>query len=208
MYCPDCRCEYTGQAGRLCPVCGTPTVERPQSEQNTSMEALDYEELLDAVRQQDGNLSVNMTTTQVGREMRMRFPYLGYGVAWAKQMQGAAGRIGVELTAIEVKRVMKRRFPYLGYGFAWPSRLSGQIAGHTLILDVDRVQMKRGWSFPYFGYGYAWAEELSGTCGDQLVAHLHIGEIRRSRRRRFPYFGFGYAWEHKGVLTLSLRPPR
>ncbi len=208
MYCPECRCEYTGPVMRICPGCRSYLLPAPVAVPVSpdDMPAIPYEELLRHVDEAGGQLSVEVQATRISRESKRRFPYLGYGFAWAAEMAGVAGDLVATLEAANVGRSMKWSFPYQGFGYAWVKEFVGQIAGHAVLLTARKVQMKRSWSFPYFGYGYAWTEELTGECGDQLSAHLRITDVGRDRRQGFPYVGFGYAWERAGVLTLERTP--
>lgn len=204
MYCPQCRCEFVEWIGK-CPCCKIPLVHQvPPDRQNVS-ETISYEALVDLVRKNGGKLKIEVLTTDVGKNKRWRFPYLGYGFAWAKRMQGDFNNILVYLTTAAVGMERKWAFPYMGYGYAWARRMRGYIGGQEFSLAAKKVGMERKWGFPYMGYGYAWIQEMSGECGHRLRIHLLTTEVRREKRWEFPYQGYGFAWADKGMLTLTLK---
>lgn len=203
MFCPKCRCEFVGWTGK-CPDCKIPLVQELPSIPEGSCEPVSYAALVDLVKANGGQLRIELATTDVGMEKKRRFPFLGYGLAWAKRMQGASGDIVVDLTTVEVGVMQRWRFPYLGYGFAWVKRLQGSIAGHDATLTAKKVGREKKWGFPYFGFGYAWTCELAGQGGDALRIDLSITDLGRRKERGFPYFGFGLAWENQGLLVLTL----
>jgi len=203
MFCPKCRCEFEGWTSK-CPDCDIPLVETLPPDPGTADEPISYEALVDLVTENGGQLSIDISTTDVGMERKWSFPYFSYKFAWAKRMQGAFNNSLVDLTTTEVGREKKRRFPYLGYGFAWAKRMQGYIGGNEVALTVKKVGREKKWSFPYQGYGFGWTQELSGECGDQLRADLSITDVGRKKGWRFPYQGYGSAWANKGVLTLTL----
>ena len=156
MYCPECRCEFAGWTGK-CPECGTRLLSEAPAAAGLPDRPISYEGLVGLVREGGGELKIELSTTEVGRERRWSFPYFGYGLAWAKRMAGHIGGNEVSLMAKEVGTETKWRFPYLGYGYAWTQEMSGecgtQLDAELLATDVRR---HRGWGFPYLGYGFAW----------------------------------------------------
>jgi len=93
-------------------------------------------------------------------EKKRRFPYFGYGFAWAKRMQGTIGGNEATLTAGKVATEKKRRFPYFGSGFAWTQEMSGECGGQLKVdLLTTDVGRDKKWGFPYRGYGFAWANK-------------------------------------------------
>ena len=204
MFCPKCRCEFEGWTSE-CPDCNVPLVEELPPSLEVTNEPISYEALVDLVRENGGQLRIDLSTTDVGMERKWGFPYFAYKLAWAKRMQGVLNNSLVDLTTTEIGREKKRRFPYLGYGFAWAKKMQGHIGGNEVALTVKKVGREKKWSFPYQGYGYAWTQELSGECGDQLEVSLAITDVGRKKGWRFPYQGYGSAWANKGVLTLTLR---
>lgn len=203
MYCPTCDCEYNGWNYR-CPVCKS-TLQEHQSELPLPSAAeVHYDEFVKRVRQAGGRLSFEVNTTQVRKKRDIRFPFRGYGFAWADKLSGEQDGLQVEMFTTRVEEDRSESFPYFGYGFAWEQEMEGQVGGHPLALQARAVQRKRGQAFPYLGRGYAWTEQLTGSCGPSLEATLETTQVRRSRGFRFPYFSFGYAWVASGILNLTL----
>lgn len=205
MYCPNCRCEFDGWVGR-CPECKTPLIliNQPTHVPEVSGNPISYEALVDLVKENGGQLSVDLSTTDVGIQKKRGFPYFGYKYAWVKRMQGANNGVSVDLLTTDVGIEKRRRFPLLGYGYAWRKRMEGSIAGNTITLMATKVRKERKWSFPYSGYGYAWTQELSGECGSKFTVTLLSKDVGRKKGWGFPYFGYGSAWTKKGTLTLKL----
>jgi hypothetical protein len=201
MYCPNCRCEFDGWVGK-CPNCKTPLVSESPHAQEITSEPIPYEQLVDLVKENGGQYSVELITTDVGKK-KWGFPYFGYRFAWVKRMQGNQNRISVDLLTTEVGTETRWSFPYLGYGYAWRKGMEGNVAGNTISLAATKVRKEKKWGFPYSGYGYAWTQELSGECGAELRATLITTDVSRKKGWRFPYFGYGSAWAKKGVLTLT-----
>ena len=203
MFCPKCRCEFVGWTGK-CPVCKTPLVEKSPPMPATANEPISYEALVDLVRENGGQLRIDVSTTDVGMQKKWGFPYFGFGFAWTKGMRGALNDIQVDLRATEVGMEKKRRFPYFGYGFAWAKRVQGTIGGNEVTLTAGKVATEKKRRFPYFGSGFAWTQEMSGECGGQLKVDLLTTDVGRDKKWGFPYRGYGFAWANKGVLTLVL----
>ncbi len=203
MYCPTCNCEYSGWTYR-CPVCQTTLQEHQRELPLPSAAEFPYEELVERARQAGGQLSFAVKTTQVRKKRDIRFPFRGYGFAWADRLAGQQNGLTVELFTSRVEEDRAESFPYFGYGFAWEQEMEGRVAGQALALQARKVQRKRGQAFPYLGRGYAWTEELAGSCGPQLEAAFYTTATGSSRGFRFPYFGFGYAWIASGRLTLTV----
>jgi hypothetical protein len=203
MYCPNCRCEFEGWV-RNCPDCRTTLLEVSPDIEEISSIPISYEALVELVRENGGQLSIDLSTTDVGMRRKRGFPYFGYRYSWVKRMQGAKNGIDVDLLTTDVGTEIRRRFPYLGYGYAWEKTLDGNIAGNSITLKATKVHKESKWSFPYSGFGYAWTQELSGDCGGELEATFETTDVARKRGWGFPYFGFGSAWVKKGTLTLKL----
>lgn len=204
MFCPNCRCEFPEWI-RKCPHCKIALVQAVPPEPKSMSKTISYEALVDLVRKNGGKLKIDVSTTDVARDKRWTFPYLGYGFAWAKRMQGTFSNIAVDLLTAEVGMERKWVFPYMGYGYAWVKRMQGYIGGHEISLVAKKVGMERKWGFPYMGYGYAWIQEMAGECGNQLRLHLLATEVRREKKWEFPYQGYGFAWADKSILTLRLK---
>jgi hypothetical protein len=202
MFCPQCKCEFVGW--QRCPDCEVILLESLPEEAEASTAQIPYEDLLKHVRENGGQIEIELITNGVRREKKLRFPYQGHGYAWVLGMQGVQDGISVTLTTNQVGRKHGWRFPYFGYGYAWEKAMQGDLNGNPLDLKATKVQRERKWRFPYLGYGRAWAERLEGTCGDGLHAELEINEVVKKRTWRFPYQGYGFAWPKKGVLRLSL----
>lgn len=117
MFCPECKCEFVGWTGK-CPSCKTRPVEKAPSGPGISGTPIAHEALLERVREAGGQLTVDLWTTEVEKERKWRFPYLGYGRAWGARMQGVFKDTPVDLVTTEIGRARRWRFPYLGYGFA------------------------------------------------------------------------------------------
>lgn len=142
MYCPECKCEYVGWKGR-CPVCKAVLLRKKPTIVEIAEHTIPYDELVDLVKERGGYISIDLSTTSVGMKQGTRFPYLGRGYAWMKQMQSA-----------------EMRFPYLGYGYAWVGEMSGKCGDQFKVeLSIIEVDKERKWKFPYFGYGFAWASK-------------------------------------------------
>jgi hypothetical protein len=203
MYCPECKCEYQGWT-TICPVCKSHLIEGYNPPSVEQADKLSYDELLNLVKENHGELQIELSTTGVRKERKWRFPYNGYGYAWASKISGTSDGISLNLTTSEVGKDHAWRFPYSGYGFAWAKSMAGELAGAEITLQATKVARERRWRFPYLGYGRAWTEEMTGECGDQLRVHLLVTEVGRARDWRFPYRGYGFAWGKKGILTLSL----
>lgn len=161
VFCPRCRCEFPPWIGR-CPNCNAPlapvTEELPRVSEPAE-NPVAYDVLVDTVRKND-QLRIDLATVDVGMEKKWRFPYTGYGFAWAKRMQGHIGGNEVTLTARKVEMEKKWRFPYTGYGFAWVQEMSGE-CGDRLKVDLvtTDVGREKKWRFPYTGYGFAWVKK-------------------------------------------------
>jgi hypothetical protein len=203
MYCPECKCEYVGWKGR-CPVCKAVLLRERPDIAGIVGHAIPYDELVDLVKERGGQISIDLSTTSVGMKRGTRFPYIGRGYAWMKQMQSAYGDIYVELTTTEVGTERGWEFPYFGFGYAWAKQAQGNIGGNGYNLTATKVVKEKKMRFPYLGYGYAWVGEMSGKCGDQLKVELSITEVDKERSWKFPYFGYGFAWASKGTLQLAL----
>lgn len=204
MYCAVCKCEFDGWTD-TCPTCMTPLVMAKPPELSASVQtSLTYEDLLALVKENEGLLTIDLTAAEVGMQKQRAFPYLGYGFAWAKRMQGAFEENPANLIATEIGTDKKRSFPYFGFGFSWVKKLEGQLSGNHVTLTASQVKREAKQNFLYLGYGYAWTCEMAGKCGDQLNADFVITDIGRKKERGFPYFGFGFAWENKGTLTISI----
>lgn len=203
MYCPTCRRKFVGWT-RTCPECQVPLFHELPPLAQKAGQPIAYAALVDLVREQGGQLSVEITATEVGRQHTWNFPYFGYGYAWARHMQGTLNDVLVDLDTTKVGRQHVQRFPYQGYGFAWVKEMHGEIGGNKVHLAATKVDREMKWTFPYFGYGYAWTEELTGTCGDQLRATLRITGVGRQREQRFLFRGYGFAWEKRGTFVLAL----
>lgn len=203
MYCTSCKCEFEGWTGR-CPNCKNQLQEGKPPNLSLGGQQINYESLVNMVKEHGGSLSIQLKTREVGKRKATRFPWLGYGFAWTKSMFGSVDGISVDLSTTQVGKDRKWRFPYQGFGFAWRQEMQGYIGGNELTLTANNVIRKRSWSFPYSGYGYSWTEEMSGKCGPNLIVELKTPEVTKTRHWIFPYFGFGYAWVNEGELTLTL----
>ena len=73
-----------------------------------------------------------LEAVKVSREKKWRFPFMGYGRAWTREMHGECGdQLKVHLMTTEVGRSGEWHFPYRGYGFGW-------IRKAVLTLNQDR----------------------------------------------------------------------
>ena len=119
MFCPKCRCEFVGWTGK-CPNCKTLLVEELAPIPETADKPISYEALVDLVRENGGQLRIDLSTTDVGMEKKRGFPYSGYGSAWTQEMSGECGaQLKADLLTTDVGRHKGWGFPYLGYRFAW-----------------------------------------------------------------------------------------
>jgi hypothetical protein len=203
MYCPQCACEYSGWKEK-CPVCKTTLLDGKPEVSNVESTPMDYADLVDAVRENGGALTIKMVATDIATKRGRQFPYIGRGYAWTKQMEGTCDDCTATLTTTDVGRDRKWTFPYFGYGFAWEKEMQGSVGGNPLTLEAEKVIRETRMGFPYAGYGRAWVQSMSGKCGEDLEATLTITEAQQRRKVSFPYFGFGYAWVNAGDLTLKL----
>jgi hypothetical protein len=204
MYCAVCKCEFEGWTD-TCPNCQSPLVEAKPPEFPASVQAvLPYDDLLDLVKEHDGQLIIELAASGSSRQKKHGFPYSGYGYAWVKSLQGNIDAHRVALHTIEVGKDKKHGFPYFGFGYAWAKKMEGQIAGNTLTLTASKVERHQKRGFPYSGFGHAWTQEMSGQCGEKMKAVLIVTKVARQEERSFPYTGFGLAWENEASLTLSL----
>ena len=167
MFCPKCKCEFPEWV-RKCPCCKVALVYGLQPEPEIVEKTISCEGLFDLVRENRGKLKIDLITTDIAKDKRWSFPYMGYGFAWAKKLKGALNNVLVDLTTTEVGMERKWRFPYMGYGYAWVKKLQGHIGGNEVTLTAKKVEMERKWEFPYMGYGYAWIQKMSGECGKKL----------------------------------------
>lgn len=204
MYCVVCKCEFEGWT-EACPNCKTKLImDKPPELSALSQTSLPYEDLLALVKENDGQLTVDLAASGICTEKQRAFPYLGYGYAWVKTMQGQHESLRVELHTTETGKDKSYSFPYFGYGFAWSKKMEGTFAGNVIVLSASRVERKTNRAFPYLGYCFAWTHEMTGQCGDSLKAVLTVTDVAQQKTYGFPYFGFGFAWENEALLTLSL----
>jgi hypothetical protein len=126
MYCDVCQCEYAGWQNK-CPVCGNPLADKTAPSPKPTGEPVSYDTLVDLIKENGGQLQIEMEATEVGTKITWTFPYFGYGFAWVKRLQGNYQGIPVELSTTEVVRKHTRSFPYNGYGFAWSQEMDGHI---------------------------------------------------------------------------------
>lgn len=203
MYCSECRCEFEGWTGK-CPNCKTPLVEGPSPIPEIADEPLSYEALVGLVRENGGQLSIDLSTSEVSKKRSWSFPYFGYGSARAERMQGTFNQVLVDLVTTEAGEAKRRGFPWRGYRFAWAEAMQGSIAGNQVALTAEKVSRKKEWSFPYSGYGYGWTQAMTGECGGELKVDLQTTDVGTDKRWRFPYGGFGFAWANRCILTLRL----
>ena len=203
MFCPKCRTEFVGWRGK-CPDCKVLLVDALPPEIGSVEKSLSYNDLVDLVKKNNGQLNIDLIPAEVERQKKWGFPYLGYGYAWVKRFRGVSDGVSVELTTTETGRQKKWTFPFFAFGFAWEKTMQGDIAGNELTLTAMKVSRKRKWDFPYLGYGFAWTEEMAGECGAELIVRLTITDINRKKSWEFPYLGYGYAWAKDASLELSL----
>jgi hypothetical protein len=204
MFCLKCRCEYIGWEGS-CPACKIPLVDEKPFEPLASSRLLTYDELVETLRENNGQVEIELAATDVGLERKRRFPYSGYGLAWVKRLQGAWDGIAVDLEVSGVGLEKKWGFPYQGYGFAWAQGMQGNAGGNEITLTTNKVHREKNTAFFYRGYGQAWAGAMSGACGDQIIAEFTTTNVGRHSGWQFPYSGYGFAWANRGTLTLTLR---
>ncbi|MCJ7658923.1 MAG: hypothetical protein MUO67_07215 [Anaerolineales bacterium] len=203
MLCPQCRTEFIGWRGK-CPDCKVLLVDQLSPELGSVEKTLPYNDLVDLVKKNSGQISIDLIPAEVERQKKWGFPFLGYGYAWVKRLRGVSNGFLVELTTTETGRQKKWSFPYFAFGFAWEKTMQGSIAGNELTLTATKVSRKRKWDFPWVGFGFAWTEEMTGECGADLTVRLTITDVNKKRSRDFLYFGYGYAWAGRGDLELKL----
>lgn len=203
MYCSTCECEFEGWTGR-CPNCKSHLVEEGPPNLESDGENVSYQQLVGAIQDQGGSIEFDLATVEVSKSKATRFPWLGYGYAWAKRMRGVSQGITADFVAIDIGKDRKFAFPYRGLGYAWRKEMEGKLAGHYATLNAKKVTKKRRWGFPYFGYGYAWTETMTGSCGDEIDLELITINVGKNHRIMFPYFGYGYAWVKNAKLKATL----
>ena len=201
MYCNTCRCEYSGWSVK-CPSCGQRLQEGLPVQEISNNGQLNYTSLVEWIQKEGNVVEIHLKASQVSRKKSTRFPYMGFGYAWAQSMHGNKDKINVELVTSEVGKDRKWSFPYKGHGFAWQQEVQGLISGNPCLLNASYVERKKTWRFPFFGYGYAWTEEMQGVCGERIEIEMKTVQVKRKSNWRFPHFGFGYAWVEECVLTL------
>lgn len=206
MYCNNCHCNFVDWV-KKCPNCKTSLIEDSLPKPAHKDRTIAYTKLVEVIRDHNGSVTVDLSTTDVMMQKKWTFPYFGFGYAWAKNMYGTSAEISVELTSAEIGKRRQTRFPYLGYGFAWVKSFNGIIGGNEFRLSARDVTYKKTWSFPYFGFGRAWTKNMSGECGNQIKVDLTITEHGSSRKwGNFPilFLGYGFAWEKRGLITFSI----
>ena len=203
MFCTQCGTVFVGWRGK-CPDCKVLLVDQLSPELGSVEKILPYNDLVDLVKKNNGQISIGLIPAEVERQKKWRFPFLGYGYAWVKRLRSVSDDVSVELTTTETGRQRKWTFPYFAFGFAWEKTMKGSIAGNELTLTANKVSRKRNWGFPWAGYGYAWTEELAGECGADLKVSVTITDVNRKKSLEFPYLGYGYAWARKGDLELKV----
>lgn len=206
MYCSSCNCSFVEWV-KICPNCKSKLIEEPIQKPGHNNKKIPYEELVGLIRDHNGSITINLSTTDVMMQKKWTFPYFGFGYAWAKNMHGTYSDFSIELSSIEIGKRRQTRFPYLGYGFAWVKSFQGCIEGNEFRLFARDVTYKKTWGFPYFGFGRAWTKNMYGECGNQIKVDLTITEHGRSRKwGDFPilFRGYGFAWEKHGLLTFSI----
>lgn len=202
MYCPQCKTDFVGWRGK-CPDCKVPLVDELPPELGTVEKSLSYNDLVDLVKKNSGQISIDLTATEVERQNKWGFPFLGYGYAWTKRLQSISNGVWVDLATTETNRQNKRSL-YFGFGYGWEKTMQGSIAGNALTLTAKKVSRTRKWNFPWMGFGFAWTEEMAGKCGAELIVTLTTTDISRKKGWGFPYFGYGYAWARRGDLELKV----
>jgi len=204
MFCIKCRSEFKGLTSR-CPDCKILLVRELAPLPEGEGGKVRYEDLVSLVKKNGGQLEIDLSAADIGIRRRWSFPYLGFGFAWVKRMQGASNGTFVDLATTETGMEKKRSFPFFGFRFAWAKKMEGYVGGNEITLIARKVSTERKWSFPYFGYGYAWAQEMSGECGSQIAATLRTTDVYRHKEWSFPYLGYGFAWANRGALMLVLK---
>ena len=119
MFCPQCRTEFIGWRGK-CPDCKVLLVDQLSPELGSVEKILPYNDLVDLVKKNNGQISIGLIPAEVERQKKWRFPFLGYGYAWTEELSGECGAdLKVSVTITDVNRKKSLEFPYLGYGYAW-----------------------------------------------------------------------------------------
>lgn len=203
MYCNTCMCEYEGWTGR-CPQCKNPLRDVSAVEAVPDGQKVDLESFVDLIKSRGGEVNFHLKAYHVVKKRAKRFPWLGYGFAWTKKLQGAADGIIVDLQTSKIGKDKRFGFPYKGFGYAWREEMQGNLAGNQITVQATEVRRKKSWRFPYNGYGYAWTEKMIGRLGEDLSISLVTERVSQNRGWIFPYFGFGYAWADEAILTVSL----
>ena len=138
MYCATCECEFDGWIGK-CPNCKHPLQEGKPPTLRLGEQQIDYETLVDIVKERGGTLKIELKTSEVGKNKATRFPWLGYGFAWTKRMLGSTDGISVELSTTKVGKDRKWKFPYQGLGYAWRQEMQGSIGGTIINLTANML---------------------------------------------------------------------
>jgi hypothetical protein len=202
MYCPNCECEYTGWS--KCPECKTFLVDKRPAVSRPTAKTISYQELVNLVKEQGGQLTVELEAAEVQREKKWHLPRMGYGFAWVSTFQDVSNPdFTVLLDTSEVGRDTHLELWGIGFGFAWEKAMQGDIGGHKATLRAKKVAKKRSINFPLLGYGYAWTQDMGGELGEQLTVELKTTAVQKKHYGRFPGIGFGFAWPEKGQLVIK-----
>ncbi len=203
MYCLECNCEFSDWV-RRCPDCNTILVSGSIDKTIINNDQIEYKKILELIKNNGGELKVELLATDIGIEKKSTFPGFGFGFAWTKKMSGEIGEFKINLFTTSVSSRRKWTFPYLGFGFTWEKIMHGSVADNEITLKATKVGMEKKWGFPYLGYGYAWASQMEGSCGKEINARLETTSVGKEKKWTFPGFGFGFAWADKAQLTLTL----
>jgi len=203
VYCSKCGCDFVGWTSK-CPVDGMSLIERPLSSERVASKSVPYEIIVDLITENEGQLEINLHTTEVSKGKKLAFPGRGYGYAWVRRKQGNIVDILVFLLISEVGFDKTWGVAYQGYGFAWERQMRGHIGGNEIILTATKVAQEKKFSFPYRGHGYSWTEEFAGDCGKLIRADMLTTDVTKEKSWFLFYFMFGYAWINRATLNLSL----
>jgi len=82
MHCPECKCTYGSWTA--CPICKIPLVENVPPDSGPESDPISYEALVEQVRTAGGQLTVELSATDVG----VRQADVGVPIPWLRVCVG------------------------------------------------------------------------------------------------------------------------
>ena len=171
--------------------------------------SITYDTLVDMVRENDGELSIDMETTKVGRDKeRPLFDRSGFGYAWSEEMYGCLGDdIPVKLRQLNVGReTYEQVWEHSAFGYAWTNVFAAEVGGNPFTLVATRAQKEEEIpSLSHRGFGFGHTLEMEGTFGDSLRVTLTTTETHSEKDDPgHGNIGYGYGWMQQAQMTIYL----